>query len=130
MPQHRCVWETPSWLLSYKFQLFSLTEVRLRVCVALFFVFWAWPFWPDEFCAWLGCFLVIWPIVLVAPWPALIDQPSFTFDFQLNLFFQITLLYSRLFTFLAIKLPSVYYLLCDQVTYHTFHSPILDGIVR
>ena len=41
MPQYCCVWETPPSLLLYKIQLFSLIEVHLRVCVALFFVFWS-----------------------------------------------------------------------------------------
>jgi len=72
LPKHLYVWDTPSGLL-YKFQLFSLIEVRLRECVALFV-------WPDVFCAWfIGCFLLIWPVVLVAFWSALNDQPSFTF---------------------------------------------------
>ena len=61
---------------------------------------------------------VIWTIVLVASWPELIEQPSFILDFHLSLFsFN---LYSSLLTLLAIKLPSVYYLIFDQVTYHTF----------
>jgi hypothetical protein len=34
MPEHLCVWETPSWLLAYTFYLFSLTEVRLRICMS------------------------------------------------------------------------------------------------
>ena len=48
---------------------------------------------------------------------------SFTFDFQLNLFYQVTLLYSSLFTFFVIKLPSVYYLIClsDQVIVCIIH---------
>ena len=122
MPRpNRYVWKTSSWLL-YKFQLLSRTEVRLKICVALFF-------WPDEFCAWLGCCLVIWSIVLVASWPDFIHQPAFAFDFQLNLVFHSTLLYSSLFTFFAVKLPSIYYLLCDQVTYRMLHCPIIDGIV-
>jgi hypothetical protein len=31
-------------------------------CLALLFVFWIWPIWPDEFCVWLGLvfFCVIW----------------------------------------------------------------------
>jgi hypothetical protein len=37
-----------------------------------------------------GFFWVILSIVLVAHWPALINEPSFTFDFQLNMFFLIT----------------------------------------
>ena len=54
IPQHFCVLETPSWLISYKFQLFSLKEVHLRSCVAEFFVF-----WPDELCVWLCCLQAI-----------------------------------------------------------------------
>ena len=50
MLQHRCVWETLSWLLSYNFSYFPLPEVPLRVCFALFFCL-VWPFWLDEFCA-------------------------------------------------------------------------------
>ena len=79
-----------------------------------------WNIWADNICA--CCFLllfflfffwgVIWLMVLIAPWLALIDKPSFTLDFLWwTYFFQITLLYSNLFTFLAIKLPSVHYLL-------------------
>jgi hypothetical protein len=34
---------------SYKFYLVFLTKVRLRVCVALFFVSWVWPFCTDDF---------------------------------------------------------------------------------
>jgi hypothetical protein len=37
--------------------------------------------------AWLGCFMMIWAIVVVALWQALINQPSFTFYFQLNVVF-------------------------------------------
>jgi hypothetical protein len=37
MPQRRCMWETPSWLLSYKFQLFSLIEVRVEYVFLFFF---------------------------------------------------------------------------------------------
>ena len=76
---------------------------------------------------WLGYIWWFWAIVLVAHWPALIDQPSFIFDFQLNLFFHVTLLYSNLFTYLVIKLPLVYYLFSDQVTSRRFHSLTLDG---
>jgi hypothetical protein len=50
--------------------------------------------------------------------------------FSWTCFFLITLLYSSLFTFLAIKMLSIYYWLCDQVAYRTFNSPMLDGIVR
>ena len=65
-------------------------------------------------CACLCSFLVIRVIDFVAPSPALIDQSSVTFDFQLNLFFQVTLFYSSLYTFfVVIKLPSVNYLLSD-----------------
>ena len=64
-------------------------------------------------------FIVISSIVLVGPWSALIDQPLiFCFPNCFILFW--------LFTFLA----SVYYLICDQVTYRTFHFPILDDFVR
>jgi hypothetical protein len=66
MPQHRYTRETPSVIVI--------------------------PF--DGMCwAWVGCgyFLRICPIYLVASRPSLIDQPYFTFDFQLNMFFQITL---------------------------------------
>lgn len=81
----------------------------------------------------LVVFFVIWQTVLVAPMSALIDRSarlSFTFDSQLSLCLQITLLYSSLVLFLAIKLLSKYYLLCDQVTYRMFQFSIPDGIVR
>ena len=47
MSQHCCVWEMPSWWL-YKSQLFSLPEVLLKVCVVLFFFFWAWSFFSKR----------------------------------------------------------------------------------
>ena len=57
------------------------------------------------------------------------DQLLSTFDFQLIHVFQITLLYSSLFSFLAFKKPPVFYLLCYQVAYRTFHSLKLDSIL-
>jgi hypothetical protein len=37
MLQHRCEWEMPSWLLSYKVQLFSLTELPFEgMCCPIF----------------------------------------------------------------------------------------------
>ena len=96
----------------------SVTEVSLlREFVPLFF-------WSDEFCSWLGCFcfcylfvfclfcvcLVIWPITLVA---YVLGSSSVTFYFQLNLFFQMTLLYSSLFTYLA-------YIIFIKVTRHHY----------
>ena len=47
MSHHCCVWEMPSWWL-YKSQLFSLPEVLLKVCVVLFFFFWAWSFFSKR----------------------------------------------------------------------------------
>ena len=83
--------------------------------VVVFFCFFCFFFWG-----------VIWLMVLVAPWLALIDKPSFTLDFLWwTYFFQITLLYSNLFTFLAIKLPSVHYLLLWLSPQLTFNFPIL-----
>jgi hypothetical protein len=58
--QHHYVWEKPSWLLSYELQLFSTTEVRFSVCVALFFISWASSLWPDELYAWMGCCFFLW----------------------------------------------------------------------
>jgi hypothetical protein len=40
-------------------------------------------------------------------------EPTFYFN-TAYVFFQFTLLYSSLLAFLAIKLPSVYYMLCDK----------------
>jgi hypothetical protein len=72
MPQHRCVLGTPSWLLFY------LTEVRLRVYVALCLVFFlAWPFWPDECCFVFGRLVWLRPSQLLST--------VYNFDFQLNL---------------------------------------------
>ena len=55
----------------------------------------------DFFCVWFGRLFWSRPGQL-----KIFDQLSFTIEFQLNLFFQITLLYLSLFTFLANKLPS------------------------
>ena len=66
------------------FYINSLTENRFESALL---------FWPDEFCEWVGCFFVISPIDLVASRTSHFDQPYFTFDFQLNMFFQITIQY-------------------------------------
>lgn len=83
------------------------TLFQMEVCITPLIGF-------NDFCAWL---VVFGDLVdcLVPPWATLINQPSFTFDFQLNILFQITLLYPSLL--LAIKLPSVYYCLSVQVAY-------------
>ena len=71
-------------------------------CVVLFFVVWSWPFWPYEFCAWPGWFfyddwaIYFWLLPLIFSW---------------TFFFKITLLYSSLFNFPTIRLPSVHSLL-------------------
>ena len=96
---HRsAVWEMPSWLFSYKFQLFSSTDVHLRVMSC--FIFCLLNLAGRILCVVRFRFFFLWygPIVLVMPWQAFIDQPSFTFDFHLD------------FPFLAIKLSSVYLL--------------------
>ena len=123
-----CVGDTILVVLSYKFQLFSLTEVCLRVSYELFCI-------SCTLCM-VGLFAVILQIVLLAAWSGLIDRLCFIFDFQLNLymfFFKIILLYSSFFNFPAIKLPSlpsVYYLLCDQVIYITFVHYIIRYLME
>ena len=69
-------------------------------------------------------FFVIWSIALVVSWSALIDQPSFIFDFQLNSVFQ-----NYCFVFQIIHFPCYHITInisfaCDQDIYRTFHSPI------
>ena len=81
MPQHNCF--SSSWLLSYKFQLFSMTKVCLRVCVALFLVFLAWSFSLYEFCVWLGWgFFLIRLIVFGRAIASSYQSTVFTFDFR------------------------------------------------
>jgi len=64
-------------LLYGKCQSFSLTEVRLRVCVALARRILCMV---KVFFQWFG------RLFLVAAWSVVIDQPSFILDFHLHFF--------------------------------------------
>jgi hypothetical protein len=124
-------------------RLLDLVYQARRSLCALFVVFWTWSIRPDEVCVWLCCFSFWWffwllwsrpGLSLVSPWSALIDQPSFIFDFQLNflIVFQLTNspCYYIVISILYVLWSSNLSLFCDQVTSRTFHSMILNGIVR
>ena len=70
-----------------------------------------------EFCSWLYWFLRFAPLPVASS-----HRP--TVDFQLFLSFQIALLYFSLFTFLAIKLPSIYYRICFVIKSPTVRSTL------
>ena len=128
IPQHFCVLETPSWLISYKISYFPWKKFIWGHVLLNFSSFGQ----TNYVC---GCVVYrqFWPIVLVQPMPALIDRPCFIFDFHLNLSCHIILYF---IVFQLIHFPcryliiiDVYYLLCDQITYRTFHSQILGSFV-
>ena len=120
MLQHFCVYEAPSWL-------FHLEDM----CSSIFHLL-GLVLWTEELCVWLVFFVWFGPLFFVAPWPVVSTSRLLPLIFNWICFFlqnYFTLLYSSLFTFLVIKLPSVYYLLCDKVTYCTFHSWIPETIL-
>jgi len=86
---------------------------------ALFFVFWVYALMARRTLCIVVVFVIL-AIISVAPWSTV----SYLWLSAEHVFL-IMSLYSSLFTFHANKLPSVYYVLCDQVTYHTFNSTIL-----
>jgi hypothetical protein len=107
----------PSWLLSYKVQLFSLTELPFEgMCCLIFHLLGLVLLASRNLCLVRLLFGDL-AYFFSRTWSPLIDQPSVTSGFQLKYFFPNYLWHSSLLIFLVIKLPSVYYLLCDQVAY-------------
>jgi len=120
MPKHLCVWEMPSWLLAYIFYLFSLTEVRVRVCIALFFVFWVLTFCTYEFLR--GWLISSRPNQLLSTNRLLLLIFSWTCCSKLLYFIPAD-------TLSSLWLNYHQYMIC-LVTSRMLHSPILDGIVK
>jgi hypothetical protein len=125
MPKHLCVWETPSWLLAYTFYLFSLTEVRLRICMSIVCIS-GLALLYRRICAFYVLFLVI----------RMISSPPNKFlstNGGLLLIFTWTCFSNLLYFISAYILSSLLlndhqYIIC-LVTSRMLHSPILNGIV-
>ena len=117
MPKHRCARETPSFILiPWQKIVWGCSIILARR------ILWVGRLLFCDFSDWFGRAedISFWPTVYYIWFSAEHVFPNY-----------FIILYSSVFTFLAIKLPSINYLICDQVTYCMFlHHYITEILLK